>query len=152
MSYSLRLVQPDDTFLLEQLLTVFGDAFGDRSAYTIDQTYLRELLGSNNFIALVAITDSQVVGGLTAYELPKCEQNCSEIYIYDLAVAVAHRRQGIATGLIQKIQTIARSRGVGTIFVQADREDLPAIKLYSKFGKRQEVLHFDIPVGTKNCA
>jgi aminoglycoside 3-N-acetyltransferase I len=34
------------------------------------------------------------------------------------------------------------------IFVQADMgiEDQPAIALYSKLGKREEVLHFDIAV------
>jgi aminoglycoside 3-N-acetyltransferase I len=34
------------------------------------------------------------------------------------------------------------------MFVQADtgEEDQPAIALYSKLGRREEVLHFDIPV------
>ena len=30
------------------------------------------------------------------------------------------------------------------IYVQADRDDLPAIKLYSRLGVREDVLHFDI--------
>jgi len=32
------------------------------------------------------------------------------------------------------------------IFVQADLGDAPAIALYSKLGRREEVLHFDIAV------
>ena len=73
-----------------------------------------------------------------------CEQARSEIYIYDLAVARRHRRQGIATALIKALKGVARARGAYVIFVQADQGDEPAIQLYTKFGTRDEVLHFDI--------
>jgi aminoglycoside 3-N-acetyltransferase I len=33
------------------------------------------------------------------------------------------------------------------IFVQANPVDAPAVALYSKLGKREDVLHFDIAVG-----
>jgi aminoglycoside 3-N-acetyltransferase I len=32
-------------------------------------------------------------------------------------------------------------------YVQADQGDNPAIALYTKLGVREDVLHFDIPVG-----
>jgi aminoglycoside 3-N-acetyltransferase I len=69
-------------------------------------------------------------------------------YIYDLAVVSAHRRQGIATAMIEELKRIAAARGAYVIFVQADigAEDQPAIELYTKLGKREEVLHFDIAV------
>jgi len=41
---------------------------------------------------------------LAAYELRKFEQERSEVYIYDLAVASAHRREGIATALIERLK------------------------------------------------
>jgi aminoglycoside 3-N-acetyltransferase I len=89
---------------------------------------------------------SEVVGGIAAYELKKFEQERSEIYIYDLAVAAAHRREGIATALIQELKNIATARGAYVIFVQADIGDDPAIALYTKLGAREDVLHFDIAV------
>ena len=49
------------------------------------------MLGSDSFIALAASKGGEVVGGIAAYELKKFEQPRSEIYIYDLAVAAAHR-------------------------------------------------------------
>jgi aminoglycoside 3-N-acetyltransferase I len=88
----------------------------------------------------------EVVGGLAAYELRKFEQERSEIYIYDLAVAAAHRRRGIATALIARLTEHAVARGAYVVYVQADYVDPPAIALYSKLGQREEVLHFDIPV------
>jgi aminoglycoside 3-N-acetyltransferase I len=104
------------------------------------------LLGSDYFIALAALKNGLVVGGIAAYELHKFEQERSEIYIYDLAVAAAHRREGIATALIQELKNIAVARGAYVIFVQADIGDAPAIELYTKLGAREEVLHFDIAV------
>lgn len=97
-------------------------------------------------IVLVAIHDSLIIGALVAYELPKLEQERSEIYIYDLAVEENHRRQGIATGLIETLRGVAAARGAWVIFVQADYSDPPAVALYEKLGAREAVLHFDIPV------
>ena len=57
--------------------------------------------------------------------LPKFEQERSEVYIYDLAVAVAHRREGIATALIMELKRIASLRGAYVIFVQAYRMITP---------------------------
>src|SRR5262249_41736049 len=101
-------------------------------------------------IALVALVDGAVVGGLVPYELPKFEQARREIYIYDLAVAEAHWPRGIATALIRHLQEIASQRGAWVIFVKADYGDDPAIALYSKLGRREEVLHFDIGAGPRH--
>ena len=87
-----------------------------------------------------------VLGGLAAYLLPKFEQERAECYIYDLAVDAAHRRRGIATGLIRTLQDVAAVKGAYVIFVQADHGDDPAIALYTALGQREEVLHFDIGV------
>ena len=51
------------------------------------------------------------VSPLVGYVLDKFEQERSEVYIYDLAVAESHRRRGIATALIARLQRIAADRG-----------------------------------------
>jgi len=63
-------------------------------------------------------------------------------------VASQHRREGIATALIEKLKEIAAKRKVYVIFVQADSgiEDEPAMALYTKLGRREDVVHFDIEV------
>jgi aminoglycoside 3-N-acetyltransferase I len=70
---------------------------------------------------------------LAAYWLAQFEQEYSESCIHDLAVATGHRRQEIAAALISSL----RLRGA---------EDQPAVALFTKLGKRQDVLQFDIPV------
>ena len=140
---------PDDLPLCRALNAMFGEAFEDPDAYAStppDDAWLQALLARDGVFALVALAGGEVIGGLTAYELVKFEQARAEIYIYDLAVAEAHRRRGVATALIRRLQEIAAARGAWVIFVQADHGDDPAIALYTKLGVREEVLHFDIPV------
>jgi aminoglycoside 3-N-acetyltransferase I len=151
MPVEIRHLLPDDINLMNALLRTFGDVFDDATTYLENRPnadYLRRLLGGDSFIALVALKDDEVVGGIAAYELRKFEQVRSEIYIYDLGVSSKHRRQGIATALIEGLKRIARARGAYVMFVQADTgvEDEPAIALYTKLGTREEVLHFDIKV------
>jgi aminoglycoside 3-N-acetyltransferase I len=151
MSIEIHQIGPDEPGLMRSLLAMFGEAFDDPDTYTANQPsddYLHGLLGGDSFIALVAIKDDAVVGGLAAYELKKFEQARSEIYIYDLAVGAAHRRRGIATALIARLKQISAARRAWVIFVQADTipQDEPARRLYAKLGKREEVLHFDIEV------
>jgi aminoglycoside 3-N-acetyltransferase I len=132
---------------MDRMLRMFGEAFADLDTYTSKRPsdgYLSRLLAAEYFIALAALKGDEVVGGLAAYELHKFEQERSEIYIYDLAVAEGHRREGIATALILELKKVAETRGAYANFVQADLGDDPAIALYTKLGVREDVLHFDI--------
>ena len=144
---SIHQLTRDDHALMKALLAIFGEAFDEVETYTGNQPnagYLQQLLGSDYFIALAALKNGEVVGGIAAYELKKFEQERSEIYIYDLAVSAAHRREGIASALIQELKTVAAARAAYVMFVQADVGDEPAIALYSKLGVREDVLHFDM--------
>jgi aminoglycoside 3-N-acetyltransferase I len=150
MAYAYRQLAPGDLAGMRALLAMFGAAFDEVDTYTAAQPtddYLRALLAKPHFIALAALDeDGAVVGGIAAYELEKFERARSEIYIYDLAVAAAHRRKGIATALIRTLQQIGKARGAYVIFVQADPPDAPAIRLYESLGTREDVHHFDIVV------
>jgi len=148
-SFTLRRLGPADVPLLRKLNALFGDAFAEPETYTAAQprdSYLEGLLAKEHVVALVALAGDEVLGGLVAYTLDKFEQARREIYIYDLAVAEEHRRQGIATALIEHLRGIAARCGAWVIYVQADYGDDPAIALYAKLGVREEVLHFDIGV------
>lgn len=153
IDYRIQRLTPADLPLMRALLCTFAEVFDQPEVYTAREpgdTYLTSLLASDYFVAEVALRGAEVVGGLAAYELKKFEQARSEFYIYDLAVVSQHRRQGIATALIDRLREIAAQRGAYVIFVQADTgpEDAAAIALYDKLGQRESVLHFDIPVGS----
>lgn len=149
IAIGIQVLAEADAALLRQMLKLFAEAFEESAsdqAIEFDDAYLARMLSSPNFIAIAFIKEGCVVGGLNAYVLPRFEETRPEVYIYDLAVAERFRRQGIATALIDEVRRQARSRGASGVYVQADCEDEPAIALYSRIGKRREVLHFDIGV------
>jgi aminoglycoside 3-N-acetyltransferase I len=142
-----RALGAEDIAPMRAMLAMFGKAFEDVPTYTArqpDDAYLRSLLASDSFMAVAAFAGSTIVGGLAGYVLPKFEQARAEFYLYDLAVDEAHRRQGIATAMIEALKRLAAACGISVIFVQADHGDEPAIALYTKLGVREDVLHFDI--------
>ncbi len=148
--FEIAHLKSPDLAAMKDMLAMFSKAFGEPDTYGAavpSDAYLARLLDRESFVALAAIKNGAVVGGLVAYELDKFEQERKEIYIYDLAVTEEHRRQGIATALIAQMQEIARTRSGYVIFVQADYGDDPAIALYTKLGTREDVLHFDILPG-----
>ena len=61
-----------------------------------------------------------------------------------MAIDETHRRKGIATAMIEQLKRLAASRRIYMIFVQADYGDEAAIRLYTKLGRREDVMHFDI--------
>jgi aminoglycoside 3-N-acetyltransferase I len=140
---------PDAVAAMRGLNALFAEAFEEPEHYAAnppDDGWLTRQLGNPATIVLVAQSGAEMIGGLVAYELPKLEQARSEIYIYDIAVAHAHRRKGVATALIEALKPIARACGAWVIYVQADYGDEPAIALYTKLGAREDVMHFDIAV------
>jgi aminoglycoside 3-N-acetyltransferase I len=150
-SVCVRCLGSGDAADLRAMLAVFADAFDDRPRYLDEQpddAWLERLLASDTFVALAAYEHAEpgaaITGALAGYVLHKFEQPVSEIYIYDLAVAEAFRRQGIATAMIETLKAVARERGVEVIYVQADYGDDPAVALYTKLGTREDVMHFDI--------
>lgn len=147
MVFTVQRLAPGDIALFRALNALFGRAFDDADVYggaPPSDAYLEGLLAKEHVIPLVALSDGQLIGGLVAYELDKFEQERREIYIYDLAVDDGHRRQGVASALIQHLGAIASGRGAWVIYVQADYGDDPAIALYTKLGRREDVMHFDI--------
>lgn len=132
---------------MREALRVFADSFEEEENFFSappGDAYLRRLLSDGRFVLLAAKSDDKVVGALSAYELMKYEQERSEFYIYDLAVAEPFRRRGIARSLIEALKPIARDAGAWVIFVQADREDEPAVALYRSMGVEEQPLHFDL--------
>ncbi|MDX2020326.1 MAG: AAC(3)-I family aminoglycoside N-acetyltransferase [Deltaproteobacteria bacterium] len=143
---------PEDVAVMRAVNALFAKVFDDHDHYAAkppSDAYLTRLLGKPECVVLAAVVGSEVVGALVGYELQKLEQERSEFYIYDLAVDERFRRQGVATALINEIRAVAAERGGWVVYVQADYGDEPAVALYTKLGVREDVMHFDIKVGSE---
>ena len=137
-----------DVAELHNVNRLFADVFGEEGYHGPQpgDNHLAKLLADPKFFTLVARIEGEMVGAMAGYELVKFEAERSEFYIYDLAVRAPFRRRGVATRLIAALKPIAKAAGGWVIFVQADPVDAPAVALYEKLGRREDVLHFDIGV------
>jgi aminoglycoside 3-N-acetyltransferase I len=111
--FTLRRLRPADVPRLRKLNALFGEAFADPETYGAEppsDAYLEGLLAKEHVVVIVALAGEEVLGGLVAYELDKFERMRRELYIYDLAVAPAHRRRRVATALIEHLREIAAQR------------------------------------------
>lgn len=132
---------------MRKLNELYAEAFEEKEMYTGSQpsdSYLLNQLSSGRVIVCTAVYGEQVVAGLTAYVMSKMEEETCEIYIYDLAVDARFRRQKIATNLLIFLMKEAGNLDASAVFIQADKEDAPAVALYESMGAREEVYHFDI--------
>lgn len=147
MTRRIERLRPGEARAFRDWLTLFGKAFEEEETYTgtmPSAPYRDRLLSDPNFIALAIFDGDRLTGALAAYTLVKFEQERSEIYIYDLAVDEACRRQGLGEALVNETRRIAHDVGAWVVYVQADHVDPPAIALYTKLGAREDVLHFDM--------
>lgn len=145
---SIRRIGQEEAAKLREINTLFGQVFGQPEIYADnppEDAWLTDLLADAGFVCLVAeTTNGDVIASLCGYILKKFEQQRTELFIYDLAVAEAWRRQGVATALIEQLKPIARAAKAWVIFVTADQGDAPATSLYRKLGEEEFTLHYDI--------
>ena len=126
----------------QALVNLFNVVFEEESKIG-SETHLLKLLSSKNFIALAALAENEVVGGLTAYELPMYYSDSSEIFLYDLAIKPEYQRRGIGKGLIQSLKAHCIRQGIKEFFVMAHAEDEHAIEFYrATGGKSENVVNF----------
>lgn len=107
-----------------------------------DETLLR-LLARDDFHAVAALHDGEIIGGLTAYELVMYTEAATELFIYEVGVAAAHRRQGVGCALIEFARELCRTRGLSALYVPAMADDARAVAFYEATGlKRENVAWF----------
>lgn len=124
-----RLLRPGDETIVERLAT--------REPRTA-------LLRDPRTIFLVAFDDGAPVGFVLAYELPRRHGFDVTLFVYEIEVSAACRRQGIGARLLHELETIARGRGIEEAFVLTDADNLAAMRLYERAGgRRSDVVEWD---------
>ena len=126
------------TEALRQLLSVFALAF--ELEYHVDDAYLDRMREQASTLVLAAYKGEKMVGGLVACEVFPIH-GAKEMYLYDIAVHPQYQRQGVGVHLMQYLKTEAKNRGVRTIFVEAESEDVGAVAFYRSIGGEEVGVH-----------
>lgn len=144
MKLEVKKINEDDLDTFIELIKLFELVFEMKNFKMPEKSHLQNTLAKSNFIAMVAMDDNQVVGGLTTYLLDQYYATKPLAYIYDLAVSVERQRQGIGKKLIDEMTKHARDLGCEEVFVQADKIDQHAVDFYraTPVTAEEDVLHF----------
>lgn len=139
----IKRLHKKDIRIARQVFFLLQDVF-DSDDNTIAKTaYLKALLDKPDFICFAAIYNDEVIGGLTAYELPMYFSACAEIYIYDIAVKPGLQRMGVGKKLLSAINDYAAQNEIKTVFVDACESDGHALDFYrSTKAAEEKVVQF----------
>ena len=127
-----RRLAPGDTELAITAFRMMALVFEDKGG-PLSPDYVDQLLARGDFWAFVALAGDDVVGGLTAHILPMTRAECSEMFIYDVAVRPDYQRQGVGGQLMAAVRRASRDQGID-VFVAADEDDAHALDFYRSLG------------------
>jgi|SRR5690554_2689919 len=144
METEIQVLSPHALKELDELISIFETVFEMRNFKRPKKEHWQRLLQKDNFFAVVAKADHQIVGGLTVYILDQYYSEKPLAYIYDLAVLTAYQRKGIGRKLIGHTNQYCRQQGFEEAFVQADKIDDYAIDFYRTTlpTREEQVVHF----------
>ena len=142
MTVTVRALVAGEVDLARQLGAVFQSAFAEDGANPDapppSTAHITRLLAREDFHAIVALYEGQVVGGLTAYELVMFQTEHRELFLYDVAVDPPHQRQGVGRALFQFVQEFCPLRGISAFYVAAHAIDEAAVSFYTATGAKRE--------------
>ncbi len=135
----------DDVALAIRVFALMTEVF-ENPGEALTEMYVSELLRRPEFWVLAAVDDDEIVGGLTAHELPMTRDESTELFVYDLAVTPVRQRGGLGRRLVNTLTMLAAESGIEVTFVLADNEDEHALALYRALGGQpSDVTMFDLP-------
>ena len=146
-----RKLTPEDVSAFCSLVHLFNTVFEEDETTIGTEANLLKLLSNDHFVAMAAFYESEIAGGLTAYELPMYHSDHSEIFLYDLAVKPEFQRIGVGKRLIQNLKEYCVNNGINEFFVLAHEEDEHALEFYrSTGGKSEKIINFVYAVAENN--
>jgi aminoglycoside 3-N-acetyltransferase I len=128
-----KRLKPGDRDLARRLFSTMAEVFGEDHE-TLSDAYIDSLIGREDFWAIAAYIDDQIIGGITAHTLPMTRTESSEVFVYDIAVRSDHRRKGVGRLLMSELRNNASARGIRVLFVPAENDDLHALDFYRALG------------------
>jgi ribosomal protein S18 acetylase RimI-like enzyme len=98
--------------------------------------WARKFLESEGHHILVAYVGDEPVGFVSGVEMTHPDKG-TEMFLYELAVADAHRRQGIGRALVEELRDLARGTGCYGMWVLTEPDNEAALGTYRSAGSDQ---------------
>jgi ribosomal protein S18 acetylase RimI-like enzyme len=98
------------------------------------EAWAEKFLSSEGHHLLVAVEDSgDPIGFVSGVETTHPDKG-TEMFLYELSVAEAHRNQGIGTALVRSLAELARATGCYGMWVGTEPDNAAALATYRAAG------------------
>jgi ribosomal protein S18 acetylase RimI-like enzyme len=101
-----------------------------------------DLLSSDSFWLLLAEVEAQPAGLAAAARLPKADARAGFLFVDELSVLPAYRRQGVARALLEHLIALADELGLAGVRLLARPENEAARRLYRSLGFEEQATIF----------
>jgi ribosomal protein S18 acetylase RimI-like enzyme len=125
---SLTITTYSDAAHRSQVVTLWQSVFGYEAAHNDPSLVIDKKLAVHDHLLFVAMADNAVVGTVMA------GYDGHRGWIYSVAVAPSHRRQGIGSRLVSHAERILTSKGAVKINLQIMEGNESVAKFYSALG------------------
>src|SRR5579859_2720511 len=122
-----RLYQPAD---FPQLYAIEQECF--QPPFRFARRYMQQLIANPNSATWIAEEDHHMTGfGIVQWSI---EDPQTIAYIQTLEVSPTHRKQGIATQLLTRLESSAQAAAAQLLWLHVAETNTPAITLYQAHG------------------
>ena len=137
------VLQENERTDFKALLEIFKAVF-EHTEIIAEDDRLDDLLSNRQFRVFVVKENHQVIGGLTVYTLAPYFGTKPTAYIYDVGIHPEFQGQGFGSALMTAVCNYCRANGFEAAYVEAELEDVEAVKFYRKtnFSTELPALHF----------
>ncbi|WP_438293759.1 N-acetyltransferase family protein [Streptomyces sp. HUAS TT7] len=101
------------------------------------EEWAARFLAAPGHVMLIAYAGGAPVGFVSGIEMLHPDKG-SEMCLYELAVAEAHRRRGIGRALVDALAAVARGRGCYDMWVGVDTDNDAALAAYRAAGAQDD--------------
>jgi ribosomal protein S18 acetylase RimI-like enzyme len=121
-----RILKPGDEALLQNAAPGVFDN-------DVDQNLAVEFLNDPRHHLAVAIDDGRVVAMVSAVHYVHPDKK-PQLWINEVSVSPPYQRQHLATAMLSALFELGKSLGCTEAWVLTDRQNAPAMRLYSSLG------------------
>ena len=126
MAHAVRRLDASGIATAQEVLTRFHRS-------EVSAAYVKSILDNVANLLLVAEESGKVIGFLFAHWIDRLPVEQRQLFIYEIEVALEHRRKGAASALVSAALGYARARGARS-FVFTNHSNPAATGLYRKLG------------------
>jgi ribosomal protein S18 acetylase RimI-like enzyme len=127
-----RLQTGDEQLAIDTVVNLKPE--NERAGQIPSMHHMHDFFARAENCLIVALDGNSPAGFLVAYTMPKLSRDASMIYLYEIVVAPAYRRQGVASKMIDLLKSQCRETDVIEIWVGTENDNIPAMRLYESTG------------------